>query len=57
MPAMTVEEEAARAVGNGRELPTTSDLVGPIRVLDETGRLLAVYDSDGRTARPMVVIA
>ena len=57
MPAMTVEEEAARAIGHGRELPTTSGLVGPIRVLDETGRLLAVYDSDGRTARPMVVIA
>jgi tRNA pseudouridine55 synthase len=57
MPAMTVDEERARLVANGQALPTTPGLTGPIRVLDETGRLLAVYESDSRSARPAVVIA
>ena len=55
LPAVTVDEETARRVGNGRPLdqPTTP---GAFRVIDQSGRLLAVYRSDDGVARPEVVL-
>ena len=55
LPAVTVDDEEARRVGNGRplDLPTTP---GALRVVDQSGRLLAVYRSDGEVARPEVVL-
>jgi tRNA pseudouridine55 synthase len=55
-PSVTVDAESAYAVGNGRPLNKTG-IPGPVAVLDETGRLLAmVCDRDGK-ARPLTVLA
>ena len=54
-PTMTVDAATARLVGNGRPLPATGR-DGPVAVLDEDGRLLAmVADRDGM-ARPLAVL-
>lgn len=55
LPTLTVDTDGARRVENGRPLeePTTP---GVCRVVDQSGRLLAVYRSDGETARPEVVL-
>jgi tRNA pseudouridine55 synthase len=55
-PSVTVDAESAYAVGNGQPLNETG-IPGPVAVLDETGRLLAmVCDRDGK-ARPLTVLA
>lgn len=55
MPEIRVDADAAGRVGNGRPIegPAGSGL---FRVLDDGGRLLAVYRRDGRLARPEVVL-
>ena len=54
LPAVRVDEDGAGRVGNGRPLDASCD--GLCRVLDPSGRLLAIYRGDGRTARPEVVL-
>jgi tRNA pseudouridine55 synthase len=61
LPAVRVESEAARAVGQGAVFPASllgldPAAGGPHRVLDGAGRLLAVYRVEGRAARPEVVV-
>ncbi len=59
-PAVTVDEDLTRLVGNGRvldrgQLEVAGD--GPWPVLDESGRLLAVYEPvAGGQVKPTVVI-
>ncbi|MEX1271484.1 MAG: tRNA pseudouridine(55) synthase TruB [Acidimicrobiia bacterium] len=55
MPAVRVDEGGARRVGNGRPLEESTS-PGMLRVLGESGSLLAVYRSDGEVARPEVVL-
>jgi tRNA pseudouridine55 synthase len=62
MPAVRVTTEAAAAVRNGVIFPAPMLGIaipadGPYRVLDQLGRLLAVYSVEGRAARPEVVVA
>jgi hypothetical protein len=62
LPAVTVGQEAARAVGHGTVFQSEALGVaygedGPLRVLDADGRLLAVYRVAGSTAKPEVVLA
>lgn len=60
MRAVEVDAEVARAVGNGVVFAATAvDAASPgnYRLVDHTGRLLAVYNSDGRRAKPEVVVA
>ena len=52
-PSTIVDDDGVTAVGFGRALPVVPDLDGPYRVLDATGRLVAVYEG----ARPAVVLA
>jgi tRNA pseudouridine55 synthase len=58
-PAVTVDEVGRLAVGHGKVLPTDGfDGDGPWRVLDDSGRLLAVYGLHGPgTVKPEVVVA
>ncbi|MBA2497914.1 MAG: tRNA pseudouridine(55) synthase TruB, partial [Acidimicrobiia bacterium] len=60
MPAVVADAELASAVGHGKVLPLAAlgaDGPGPWRVLDDDGRLLAVYeDHGGATAKPAVVL-
>jgi tRNA pseudouridine55 synthase len=61
LPAVQVGEEAARAVGHGTvfrsdALGVDDGADGPFRVLDGTGRLLAVYRVAGDSAKPEVVL-
>ena len=51
-PPVTVPADVADGVSHGRTIPPTG-VDGPARVLDEGGRLLAVYDG----TRPLVVLA
>ena len=51
-PSVTVPADVADGVTHGRTIPP-SGVDGPARVLDESGRLLAVYDG----TRPLVVLA
>ena len=60
LPAVSVGDEIGRAVGHGSVFPASAlgiEASGAHRVLDESGRLLAVYGSDGRRAAPEVVLA
>ena len=55
-PALHVDADTAVAVSRGRPLP--ADLMadpGPTAVLDPAGNLLAVYETQGSTARPACV--
>ncbi|MGH8909565.1 MAG: tRNA pseudouridine(55) synthase TruB [Egibacteraceae bacterium] len=55
-PSVTVDAQSAWAVGNGRPLDATG-MPGPVAVLDQAGRLLAmVGDRDGK-AWPLAVLA
>jgi tRNA pseudouridine55 synthase len=56
LPAHTVDSDEAVRVGNGRPLDPPPTTEGLFRVVDEGGRLLAVYRSDGEIARPEVVL-
>lgn len=60
LPPLSVEAEEARAIGNGVVFTAASIGAaepGTYRVLDGSGHLLAVYGSDGRRAKPEVVVA
>jgi hypothetical protein len=57
-----VGREAADGVFHGISFPAATlgalgSASGPHRVLDESGELLAVYEVEGRVARPEVVVA
>lgn len=60
LPSVSVDVDTARAVGHGSVFPAAAlgavD-AGEYAVLGESGRLLAVYRSDGRRAAPEVVLA
>jgi len=61
LPAVRVSGETARAVCHGAVFPTAalgfhSPVSGPHRVLGQSGELMAVYDLEGRRARPEVVL-
>lgn len=56
----TVDTECARAVMHGSVFPSVALTVegdGPFAVVDETGRLLAVYERRGAALKPAVVVA
>jgi tRNA pseudouridine55 synthase len=58
--AITVDDPTAAGVGNGMVYPARSldaENPGTYRLLDSVGNLLAVYVSDGRRAKPEVVVA
>ena len=60
MPSQQVGVEAATAVANGVPLTgggLTVKETGFLRIVDESGGLLAVYHSDGAIARPEVVLS
>ena len=52
---VTVGADMAPQVANGRPLPAF-DGSGPWAVFDRAGVLLAVYESHGASARPLVVV-
>ena len=51
-PSVTVDADIAEGVSHGRTIPPP-DVEGPVRVLDDSGRMLAVYEG----SRPLVVLA
>ena len=55
LPALEVDAETAKMVGNGRPIPVGSE-DGSIRVLGPDGALLAVYSCADGTGRPEVVL-
>lgn len=55
LPSLTVPPSVAEAVRHGRAIDAPA--AGTLRVLDEDGRLLAVYVGDGSRAVPEVVVA
>ena len=61
MPAITVTEETARGVCHGMRFVGGEMVEAPemeaVRVLDESGDLIAVYRREGDQARPEVVLA
>lgn len=60
LPAARLPAELLRAVAHGRAVPTTvlpGVGRGPVRILDEEGRLVAVYRVEESRARPEVVMA
>lgn len=60
LPAVVVGDETATGVGHGVVFPAASLGIatpGTVRVLGGSGKLLAVYRSDGRRAVPEVVMA
>lgn len=61
LPAVTVGEATARGVAHGMRFVGGEMVAAPdqsaLRVLDETGELLAVYWRDGEHVRPEVVLA
>jgi tRNA pseudouridine55 synthase len=61
LPAVTVGDETARGVAHGMRFVGGEMVNAPdrsaMRVLDETGELLAVYRREGDHARPEVVLA
>jgi tRNA pseudouridine55 synthase len=59
-PALVLDDDGARDVAHGRRLPAeavTGDGIGPWRVLDASGTLLAMYErgDDGRLAAAVVL--
>lgn len=61
LPAVTVSEETARGVGHGMRFVGGELAAAPedsaVRVLDQSGDLIAVYRRQGEQARPEVVLA
>lgn len=60
MPQVRVAADTVPAVSNGSVFPAGAlgdPDEGELAVVDPGGRLLAVYESDGRRAKPVVVIA
>ena len=61
LPGVRVADDTAGAVRHGVVFPAPllgmdPTVPGPHRVLDGSGRLLAVYRVEGRAARPEVVL-
>jgi tRNA pseudouridine55 synthase len=56
LPAVTVSEEEAVAVGHGRIL-APAGIAGPYAVLAPGGRLLGIYRDEGAKARPEVILS
>jgi tRNA pseudouridine55 synthase len=61
LPAITVDEETARGVGHGMRFVGGEMVAAPedtsVRVLDQSGDLIAVYRRHGEQAVPEVVLA
>jgi tRNA pseudouridine55 synthase len=62
IPEVTVGPDLAAGVGSGLSFPTTVVRAevpqqGPVRIVDESGRMLAVYRIEESKAFPEVVIA
>jgi len=55
-PVVVVGEADARALSHGKPLAATG-IEGPVAVLDEGGRLLAMVEDRETAARPLVVLA
>ncbi len=59
-PAVTIDDDIAARIRNGvvfdRDQFGTGKTVGPQRVLESSGELLAVYESAGQRFRPLVVL-
>ena len=55
LPTIRVDVDESARVRNGRPVEASTS-PGLVRVLDQQGRLLAVYRSDGQVARPEVVL-
>jgi tRNA pseudouridine55 synthase len=55
--AVTVDDDVAAKVRNGRVLDRFDDGDGPWAVVDSTGNLLAMYEAVGDAAKPAVVVA
>lgn len=61
LPAVQVDAVMAEAVAHGSVFPAPilgidPEMAGSYRLLDDEGRLLAVYGVEGRAARPEVVV-
>ena len=60
LPSIVVDTEAATAIGHGTVFSAAAlglETAGEYAVLDAEGGLLSVYVSDGRRAKPMVVMS
>ena len=57
LPRLIVDDDGARAVSHGRELPDDAGPDGPRAVFDGARRLLAVYERADNRLRPAVVLA
>lgn len=60
LPSVEIGDDLMSAISNGVAVagyPFGNSASGPVRVLDETGRLLAVYRRDGRRATAEVVLS
>ncbi len=55
LPSTTIGPDDALAVSHGKRL-TGLPAAPHLAVFDDAGSLLAIYESDGRTARPVVVV-
>lgn len=55
LPAVTLEEEEARAASHGRVLGPAA-LAGPYAVFGPTGQLIGVYEDEGPKSKPLVVL-
>ncbi len=55
LPAVTLEQEEARAASHGRVLAPVA-LAGPYAVFGPTGRLIGVYEDEGPKSKPLVVL-
>jgi tRNA pseudouridine55 synthase len=59
LPSVTIGAEAVSGVAHGAVFPASAigmGTPGTVRVVDSSGELLAVYRSDGRRAKPEVVL-
>ncbi len=56
LPSLVADDQQAAAVSHGRAV-TSTGAPGPVAALDSHGRLLAILEDDGHTARPKAVFA
>ncbi|CAN5759487.1 tRNA pseudouridine(55) synthase TruB [soil metagenome] len=57
LPTVLCDGDQARAVSHGRALDALAGTDGPVALVDDTGRLLALYERKGEAARALVVFA
>lgn len=57
LPTVVADADTALLVGNGRPIPVSSTIEGPVAVHDPAGTLLAVYQASSGLGRPEVVVA